>query len=199
MSSSSNSPNEPSDNPFEFSVGSDPDDSNQGRLGADPAEDEQLQMPPIKASFWIGSVTLVALGMIGFFNLGGFFNPNGLRLIPILFSLILRSAMWMSLGVPFAVIRLVAHRGYIARAIRNGTYPGNQRFGLWYLIQSIIFTYLCLLGGGMLFMGLCTAYAASGTTYSYRGLWDYQLGVAGGILSLCFAGFLFVLGIPKYR
>jgi hypothetical protein len=152
-------------------------------------------MPPVERSYWFGILVLLVLSSVGYFYGDYFFGTIGPPLTVVLTGVLVALAMWMSVTIPFALIRLGVHRWHIARAIEKGNYPGRQRFGLWYLISSIIFSWLCLFGGGILFFGICTAIMISeGTNRTSN--FNQLLLIGDGLFSLLFAGFLFKLGIP---
>jgi hypothetical protein len=134
---------------------------------------------------------------VGYFCGDYLFGTVGPPLTVVVIGVFIALAMWMSVTIPFALIRLGVHRWNIAKAIENGRYPGTQRFGLWYLISSIIFSWLCLFAGGILFFGICLAILATNPNNSYNA--SAFLLVGDGLLSFLFAGFLFKLGVPRYR
>ena len=199
---------DPCENPFEVYEDS---KSHGGGIdhgsGRDFADQEYLDhehaMPPIERSYWIGVATLLALGLIGFFSGGILFGSMNRGGILNWLSWIFVPAMWISLGVPLALLRLVLHRFYLARFIKNQTYLGAHRFGFWYLCFSMVLSWLSIIGGGVLFFGICTAIFIS----SNYGLFDvvpynspqWIAFAMDGILSLLFAGYLTWLGVPKYR
>jgi hypothetical protein len=188
--SASNSSDEPIENPYEAYVNSETEEARVEGYSRSESEERRAQMPPIQRSYWIGILVLVVFGCMGLMN---YFTTFG----SFPFGDILSYGSWISWCTPFALIRLVWHRWNIARAIENGQYPGTQRFGLWYLISSIIFSWLCLFAGGILFFGICLAILATNPNNSYNA--SAFLLVGDGLLSFLFAGFLFKLGVPRYR
>ena len=186
--SASNSSDEPIENPYEAYVNSETEEARVEGYSRSESEECRAQMPPIQRSYWIGILVLSILGVMGYFS--------RILTFSLVDSIIFYGSL-MSLCIPFALVRLVWHRWNIAKAIENGQYPGTQRFGLWYLIWSIIFCWLCLFAGGLLFFGICLAILATNPNNSYNA--SAFLLVGDGLLSFLFAGFLFKLGIPRYR
>jgi len=183
----SNSSDEPLDNPFEAYVDSDAGGARFESDNRSDSEDRRAQMPPIEMSYWLGF--LVLMGLVGVFSYG--YYPFSMS-----WTLAILTCWW----TPFVLLRLVVHRWNIARAIEMDKYPGTQRFGLWYLISSVFVCWLCLLSGGVLFFGVCTiaVMSAQGSkTGGDNAVW--MLTIGDGFLSLLFAGFLFYRGIPKYE
>lgn len=201
MSSSSNSPNEPSDNPFEFSVGSDPEVANRGGSGVDSAEDEQLQMPPVESSYWTG------VGVLGMTCLSACLvprivgTPYAIFPFSVLFALFGWCSSLLFVALPLSMMRLWLHRRNIARAIQEQTYPGGQRFDFWYLVYSLLLSSLSFFGGGILFFGICTGlFLFSETVYVPLGEVIFiPILIFDGIISLLATFFLLRLGIPRYR
>jgi hypothetical protein len=197
-----NSPNQPEENPFEFSVGSDPDVSYRESSGVAKTEDAQLQMPPVESSYWVGAA---GLGLIAFS--GCWISWFPLQPYSGIFFLGIVVLGWsLCCAIPFALIRLALHRWNIRRAIETETYPGGQRFGIGYLIYSILLSLFCLMGGGLDFFGICTGVFLTGelwmSPYGPFGTYDWIPAVLFGVdavVSLFVAGFLLKLGIPKYR
>jgi len=199
--SASNSSDEPIENPYEVSAGPDTEETRVDSYGRSESEELRAQMPPIHWSYWVGSAVLILLGLLSFFS--GAFPPEfpflGTSLNFSLYRETVSFGTWMSFCIPFALIRLVWHRWNIARSIEFEKYPGTQRFGLWYLIWSIILSWLCLIAGGVLFFGICTAIFIAG---NFQGSLGDFAGIAlmgDGFLSFLFAGFLFTRTIPRYR
>ena len=198
---SSNAPNQPDENPFEFSVGSDPDVSNRGGSGVDPTEDEQLQMPPVESSYWTG------VGVLGMTCLSACLVPRlvGTPYAIVPFSVLLALFGWCSsllfVSLPLSMMRLWLHRRNIARAIQEQTYPGGQRFDFWYLVYSLLLSSLSFFGGGILFFGICTGlFVFSETAYAPLGEVIFiPILIFDGIISLLATFFLLRLGIPRYR
>jgi hypothetical protein len=157
-------------------------------------------MPPIEMSYWIGAV---GLGLIAFS--GCWISWFPLQPYSGIFFLGIVVLGWsLCCAIPFALIRLALHRWNIRRAIETETYPGGQRFGIGYLIYSILLSLFCLMGGGLVFFGICTGVFLTGeigrmNTYgTYAWISVVLLGV-DAVVSLFVAGFLLKLGIPKYR
>lgn len=195
--SSSNTSGDPDENPYEF-AGSQAESLQASDVRSFDAEDFRTQMPPVERSYWFGILVLLTLSSVGYFCGDYLFGTVGPPLTVVLTGVLIALAMWMSVTIPFALIRLGVHRWNISRAIEKGMYPGRQRFGLWYLIWSIIFSWLCLIAGGMLFFGICTAIVFSQGLNRMDNFIQFLL-IGDGLLSLLFAGFLFKLGIPRYR
>jgi len=198
---SSNAPNQPDENPFEFSVGSDPDVSNRGGSRVDPSEDEHLQMPPVESSYWTG------VGVLGMTCLSACLVPSlvGTPYAFGPFSVLLALFSWgfglLFVALPLSMIRLWLHRRNIARAIQEQTYPGGQRFDFWYLVYSLLLSSLSFFGGGILFFGICTGlFVFSETAYAPLGEVIFiPILIFDGIISLLATFFLLRLGIPRYR
>jgi hypothetical protein len=195
--SSSNTPDDPYENPYEAHAGSQAESLQESGFRSYEAEDFRTQMPPVERSYWFGILILLALSLVGYFCGDYLFGTVGPPLTVVVIGVFIALAMWMSVTIPFALIRLGVHRWNIAKAIENGRYPGTQRFGLWYLISSIIFSWLCLFAGGILFFGICLAILATNPNNSNNA--SAFLLVGDGLLSFLFAGFLFKLGVPRYR
>jgi hypothetical protein len=95
--------------------------------------------------------------------------------------------------IPLSLLRLGLHRRSIAKAILMQTYPGGQRFGLWYLFYSLVFSGICVLGGIVAFFGLCLGIRV---TIGFPEMLSLSVSV---VLALAVSIFLLILGIPKYR
>jgi hypothetical protein len=218
---SSNTPNPPEENPLEFRVGSDPDVSHRGSSGVVKNEDESSfnpyafhvtaessqkqgeatqaswhddfdqQVPPVDGSYW------VTIGLLGLFSLTicfaswSFWSPS-------LFWSSTEFAGWaLMVLIPLSLLRLGLHRRSIAKAILMQTYPGGQRFGLWYLFYSLLFSGICVLGGIVAVFGLCLGISV---TIGPNGYFPGMLLLSvSGVLALAISIFLLILGIPKYR
>ena len=218
---SSNTPNPPEENPLEFRAGSDPDVSHRGSSGVAKNEDESSfnpyafhvtaesslnqggatqaswnddidhQVPPVDGSYW------VIIGLLGLFSLticfasASFWSPS-------LFWGLTEFAGWaLMVLIPLSLLRLGLHRRSIAKAILMQTYPGGQRFGLWYLFYSLVFSGVCVLGGIVAFFGLCLGISV---TIGPNGYFPGMLLLSvSGVLALAVSIFLLILGIPKYR
>jgi len=188
--SSKNTPDESEENPYE---------SYGEPSVSETWKDRDSQMPGIEKSYWIGILVLGVLGSIGFVDVSYVFASYHSPIYS-LFSLIGALALWMCPLIPFALIRLAIHRYNIAKAIDLGTYPGNQRFGLWYLVYSIFVSGLSFIAGFVLFFGICTMmFMMKPNPLSSQQQWEWVYLVVDGLLSIVFAGFLFKIGIPKYR
>ncbi|MFM8570091.1 MAG: hypothetical protein ACKOAU_00700 [Pirellula sp.] len=101
--------------------------------------------------------------------------------------------------LPMALIRLALHRRNIAKAIQAESYPGNQTFGVGYLMYSLFMSFACLAAGCFLFFGICTGLFLGS---QWVGLIDFLAGpllILSAILSVVTSGYLLNLGIPKYR
>lgn len=203
----SNSSDEPLDNPFEAYVDSDADGARVETDNRSDSEDRRAQMPPIEVSYWIGAV---GLGLIAFSGCWISWFPlqpySGIFFTGIFFLGIVVLGWSLCCAIPFALIRLALHRWNIRRAIETETYPGGQRFEFGYLIYSILLSLFCLMGGGLVFFGICTGVFLTGELWMSQtgpfGTYDWIPAVLFGVdavVSLFVAGFLLKLGIPKYR
>lgn len=183
------------DNPYEFHEESLGDSS-----VVDFMQNPERHIPPVEKSFWFG---LIAIGFLGFMGFCLMSTVTVFDRFPV-FSAVLQAVCMFSLSIcffiPFALIRLVIQRWNIARAIDLGTYPGTQRFGIWYLLFSIFVSWLCCICGALLFTGVCTMiFLLKPEPLRGPDLKDLVLIGVDGVLSLLLAGFLFKLGIPTYR
>ena len=218
---SSNTPNLPEENPLEFRAGSDPDVSHRGISGGAKNEDESSfnpyafhvtaessqnqgeatqaswhddfdqQVPPVDGSYW------VTIGLLGLFSLTicfaswNFWSPS-------LFWGVTEFSGWaLMVLIPLSLLRLGLHRRSIAKAILMQTYPGGQRFGLWYLFYSLVFSGICVLGGIVAFFGICVGISVTTRPNGYFP--GMLLLSVSGVLALAISIFLLILGIPKYR
>jgi hypothetical protein len=218
---SSNTPNPPEENPLEFRAGSDPDVYHQGSSGVAKDEDESSfnpyefhvtgessttqgeatqaswyddfdqQVPPVDASYWI------AIGLLGLFTVGVCFSDANIWSVNMVWVLIGIAGRSLVVLIPLALIRLGLHRQAIAKAIRLETYPGGQRFGLLYLLYSLVFSGGCVLCGMFAFFGICLGISVTARP-SGPGLEWLSVSVSGS-LALAISIFLLILGIPKYR
>ncbi len=218
---SSNTPNPPEENPLEFRDGSDPDVSHRGSSGVAKNEDESSfnpyafhvtaesslnqgeatqasryndfdqQVPPVDASYW------VAIGLLGLFTAGVCFSDANLWSVNPAWGLIYFAGWSLVVLIPLALIRLGLHRQAIAKAIGLETYPGGQRFGLLYLLYSLVFSGGCVLCGMFAFFGMCLGITLTARPSGPALEW---LSVSvSGLLALAISIFLLILGIPKYR
>lgn len=180
---------DPDQNPYEFVADSDdPDELSQERSRLDPTDDQVWEIPPVEGSYWI---SVLGFGLIAFsicsISPGPGMPPLGI---------------WVGISslvaLAFALIRLALHRWNIQRVIETGTYHGGPRFEVWYLIQSLLLAYFCLMGGGMVFFGLCTFFIAPMLFSRNTGTINALL-LLDTLLSLIITGFLVKLGVPRYR
>lgn len=199
--SASNSSDEPIENPYEVSADPEGAGDRVDAYSRNASDEFEAQMLPIQSSYWVGVMVLLVLGMTGLVFYTSFppiFVWNMSATAFLVYNT-LGLATWMTLSIPFALVRLVLHRRNIARAIEFDRYPGTQRFGLWYLIWSIILSWLCLIAGGVLFFGICTAIFIAGNSQGSLGDFAGIALIGDGFLSFLFAGFLFTRTIPRYR
>lgn len=196
-----NSSDEPIENPFEAHADPEWAGDRVDAYSRNASDEFEAQMPPIQSSYWVGVMVLLVLGMTGLVFYTSFppiFVWNMSATAFLVYNT-LGLGTWMTLSIPFALVRLVLHRRNIARAIEFDRYPGTQRFGLWYLIWSILFSWLCIFSGFILFFGICTAiWVASNPSSQSNNFLGFLL-VGDGLLSILYAGFLFYRGIPRYR
>jgi hypothetical protein len=219
----SNTPNPPEENPLEIRAGSDPDVFHRGSSGGAKNEDESSfnpyafhvtaesslnqgeatqpswhddidhQVPPVDGSYW------VTIGLLGLFSLTicfAFASANFWP--PSLFWGLTEFAGWaLMVLIPLSLLRLGLHRRSIAKAILMQSYPGGQRFGLWYLFYSLVLSGVCVLGGIVAFFGLCLGISVTTRPNGY--LSGMLLLSVSGVLALAISIFLLILGIPKYR
>ena len=193
----------PEENPFEVSAGSHLQDPYDNADGIHQADDTRMQVPPIESSYWTGLLVLGTLSIssclfssirvpVGVFGVVGTIG----------WMLVLFANFLIPL-LPLSLIRLAIHRHRIAQAIDQQAYPGGQRFGLGYLISSLLLSLGCLFGGGVLFFGVCTAllYLSDGGPLMGRSSeWTLlPLLALDGIVSFIATGFLINLSVPKYR
>lgn len=219
---SSNTPNPPEENPLEFRAGSDPDVSHRGSSGGAKNEDESSfnpyafhvaeessatqgeatqasryddfdqQVPPVDDSYW------VAIGLLGLFSLTTIFFASWIFWSPSPFLSLTEFAGWaLMVLIPLSLLRLGLHRRSIAKAILMQSYPGGQRFGLWYLFYSLVFSGVCVLGGVVAFFGICLGISVTTRPNGY--FTGMLLLSVSGSLALAISIFLLILGIPKYR
>ncbi|MBU6387237.1 MAG: hypothetical protein KGS49_14950 [Planctomycetes bacterium] len=198
--SSSHSKDEPFENPFEPPTARLLEESCDGVPDSTNQLDGTLQVPRVQRSYWTG---IAVLGAIGIAFYCGALIPDYYSMPPIierLFGGLLAVCGSLSSLLPIALIRLALHRMYISRAIASGRYPGNQQFDIMYLIYSLILCWVSLLGGFVVFFGICTAVFFMGGT-PLRQLTTAELTILGVdvLISISLVGFLIHLGIPKYR
>ena len=198
-------PDESYDNPFEFTGMPNVDRSDSSVFGSDP-ELARLMVPPVKSSYWIGagaiwfmSFTPCWISVLGaaptvYLGLGPFVDLlAGFILLIAWFSVLLFFA------VPFSLMRLRMHRQSIARAIEQQTYPGRVEFDFMYLVYSLVLTSLSLMGGGILFLGICTGlFMVTEPLKPIVGYLGLPFLALDGIISLIATFFLIRLGVPKY-
>jgi len=197
---SSNTPDQPEENPFEVSAGSQSEDAFEGSR-TDATDESRFLMPPVESSYWTGVITLglmifVFCGIAGF-NLG----PTDVGPWDILLVMFSFGMGLLCFALPLSLIRLWMHRWSIARAIQDQTYPGGQRFDLGYLGYSLVLSSLCFLGGGMLFFGICTAVLLVSESF-FNPIVEFigiPLFFLDGLISFLATLHLLRLGIPKYR
>jgi len=197
---SSNTPDQPEENPFEVSAGSQSEDAFEGTR-TDATDESGFLMPPVESSYWTGVITLgrmifVFCGIAGF-NLG----PTDVGPWDILLVMFSFGMGLLCFALPLSLIRLWMHRWSIARAIGEQRYPGGQRFGLGYLIYSLVLSTLSFFVGGMLFFGICTAVTL--VTESFFNAFVEFIGIPlfflDGLISFLATLHLLRLGVPKYR
>lgn len=198
--SSSHSKDESFENPFEPPTARLLEESSDGVPDPTNQVDGTLQVPRVQRSYWTGIAVLGAIGIAFYF---GALIPSYYSMPPIiegLFGGLLAVFGSLSALLPIALIRLALHRMYISRAIASGRYPGNQQFDIMYLIYSLILCWVSLLGGFVVFFGICTAVFFMGGT-PLRQLTTAELTILGVdvLISISLVGFLINLGIPKYR
>jgi hypothetical protein len=198
--SSSHSKDESFENPFEPPTARLLEESSDGVPDPTNQVDGTLQVPRVQRSYWTGIAVLGAIGIAFYF---GALIPSYYSMPPIiegLFGGLLAVFGSLSALLPIALIRLALHRMYISRAIASGRYPGNQQFDIMYLIYSLILCWVSLLGGFVVFFGICTAVFFMGGT-PLRQLTTAELTILGVdvLISISLVGFLIHLGIPKYR
>jgi hypothetical protein len=152
------------------------------------SQGELQKIPPVEASYGYAIVFLI----LGLF-LTGFI---GAPVAP--FSIAI-------LGLPFAIIRLFLHRSSIARAIRDGRYPGGVRFNYVYFIVSIVLGVFCVFAGILVFFLVCTVVIysiADRTPYGPIGALDeagpWFLGV-NALLAFFTSLALNRLSVPRYQ
>ena len=152
------------------------------------SQGELQKIPPVEASYGYAIVFLI----LGLF-LTGFI---GAPVAP--FSIAI-------LGLPFAIIRLFLHRSSIARAIRDGRYPGGVRFNYVYFIVSIVLGVFCVFAGILVFFLVCTVVIysiADSTPYGPLGAIDkagpWFLGV-NALLAFFTSLALNRLSVPRYQ
>ena len=152
------------------------------------SQGELQRIPPVEASYGYA---------IGFLILGLFLTGFiGAPWAP--FSIAI-------LGLPFAIIRLFLHRSSIARAIRDGRYPGGVRFNYVYFIVSIVLGVFCVFAGILVFFLVCTVVIysiADRTPYGPIGALDeagpWFLGV-NALLAFFTSLALNRLSVPRYQ
>jgi hypothetical protein len=152
------------------------------------SQGELQKIPPVEASYGYA---------IGFLILGLFLTGFiGAPVAP--FSIAI-------LGLPFAIIRLFLHRSSIARAIRDGRYPGGVRFNYVYFIVSIVLGVFCVFAGILVFFLVCTVVIysiADRTPYGPIGALDeagpWFLGV-NALLAFFTSLALNRLSVPRYQ
>lgn len=196
--SDTNSQDDSSENPFEAHLG--PEVPDPMSSGFNPYEntDPQTLIPPVKPSYWIGASILGLLSIMSFLVPTVFYDPISQPLLAFLMSFIWICTPMIVL-LPMALIRLALHRRNIAKAIQAESYPGNQTFGVGYLMYSLFMSFACLAAGCFLFFGICTGLFLGS---QWVGLIDFLAGpllILSAILSVVTSGYLLNLGIPKYR
>ena len=152
------------------------------------SQGELQKIPPVEASYGY-AIGFLILGLF----LTGFIGPP---VAP--FSIAI-------LGLPFAIIRLFLHRSSIARAIRDGRYPGGVRFNYVYFIVSIVLGVTCVFAGILVFFLVCTVVIysiADRTPYGPIGALDeagpWFLGV-NALLAFFTSLALNRLSVPRYQ
>lgn len=198
--SSSNTPDQPEENPFEVSAGSQSEDAFEGTR-TDATDASRVLMPPVESSYWTGVITLglMIFVLCGIAALAAAPTAVGPLAIPFAFLSFISSLLCFAL--PLSLIRLWMHRWSIARAIQDETYPGGQRFDLGYLGYSLVLSTLSFLGGGILFFGICTAVLIVSESFlnpivEFIGI---PLFFLDGLISFLATLHLLRLGVPKYR
>ncbi|MFM9063304.1 MAG: hypothetical protein ACKOOI_09735 [Pirellula sp.] len=198
--SSSNTPDQPEENPFEVSAGSQSEDAFEGTR-TDATDASRVLMPPVESSYWTGVITLGLMIFVfcGIAALAAAPTAVGPLAIPFAFLSFISSLLCFAL--PLSLIRLWMHRWIIARAIQDETYPGGQRFDLGYLGYSLVLSTLSFLGGGILFFGICTAVLIVSESFlnpivEFIGI---PLFFLDGLISFLATLHLLRLGVPKYR
>ena len=201
---SSSKPDDPHENPFAVSAGSQIEDSDAKRFGIGTAEDSRTQMPPVEQSYWTG---FLLFGLLSLANC----VVSSLR-VPVstvasgpALSIILMMVWFSSfliLFLPLCLIRLGLHRYSISKAIEAQTYPGGQRFGFVYQIKSLMLSAVSLFGGGLMFFGICTGFLILSDNGGLPMVSEWvflPLLTIDGLVSLMVTGFLLNLSVPKYR
>jgi len=157
------------------------------------SQGELQKIPPVEASYGYAIGFLILGLFLTGFILSGFI---GIAVAP--FSIAI-------LGLPFAIIRLFLHRSSIARAIRDGRYPGGVRFNYVYFIVSIVLGVFCVFAGILVFFLVCTVVIysiADSTPYGPLGAID-KAGpwLLGGNALLAFFTSLALnrLSVPRYQ
>ena len=197
---SSNTPDESQENPFEVTACS-PSDDAFGGSSTDASDESRFQMPRVESAYWTGlfvlGLTMFGSCAITVLRLG----PPDMGPFAIVLALISYGITLLFFALPLSLIRLWIHRSNIARAIQEGTYPGGQRFGLGYLFQSMILSSLCSLGGGVIFFGICLGgiVVSESIFNAYSEFIGLPLFLMDGIISLIATIYLLRLGVPKYR
>jgi len=197
---SSNTPDQPEENPFEVSAGSQSEDAFEGSR-TDATDESRFLMPPVESSYWTGVITLGLMIFVfcGIAALAAAPTAVGPLAIPLGLLSFVMSLLCFAL--PLSLIRLWMHRWSIARAIGEQRYPGGQRFGLGYLIYSLVLSTLSFFVGGMLFFGICTAVTL--VTESFFNAFVEFIGIPlfflDGLISFLATLHLLRLGVPKYR
>lgn len=197
---SSNTPDEPEENPFEVSAGSQSEDAFEGTR-TDATDESWLLMPPVESSYWTGVITLGLMVIVfcGIAALAAAPTTVGPLAIPLGLLSFVMSLLCFAL--PLSLIRLWMHRWSIARAIQDQIYPGGQRFDLGYLGYSLVLSSLSFLGGGMLFFGICTAVLLVSESFfnPFVEFIGIPLFFLDGLISFLATLHLLRLGVPKYR
>lgn len=198
---SSELPDDSSENPFEFSGESNVDGAG---YGSDP-QHIQEEVPPVKSSYWIGAAAIWLVSFMPCLVSVTGFDPIGIGVLFDILSGFFIVIAWFStlmfFAVPLCLIRLWIHRHNIANAIERQSYPGKDEFDFMYLLYSLVLCSLCLMGGGVLFFGICTGLfiitePLKNPIVEYIGL---PLLAFDGIISLVATVFLIRIGVPKYR
>ena len=201
---SSSKPDDPHENPFAVSAGSQIEDSDAKRFGIGTAEDSRTQMPPVEQSYWTGFLLFGLLSLancvVSSLRVPVSTVASGPALSVIL--LMVWFSSFLILFLPLCLIRLGLHRYSISKAIEAQTYPGGQRFGFVYLIKSLLLSAVSLFGGGLMFFGICTGFLILSDNGGLPMVSEWvflPLLTIDGLVSLMVTGFLLNLSVPKYR
>lgn len=201
---SSSKPDDPHENPFAVSAGSQIEDSDAKRFGIGTAEDSRTQMPPVEQSYWTGFLLFGLLSLancvVSSLRVPVSTVASGPALSVIL--LMVWFSSFLILFLPLCLVRLGLHRYSISKAIEAQTYPGGQRFGFVYLIKSLMLSAVSLFGGGLMFFGICTGFLILSDNGGLPMVSEWvflPLLTIDGLVSLMVTGFLLNLSVPKYR